>query len=105
MTAAPLAHTAAGGGAVHVRVAVDDSLRPVKELLLAGGFDVVRLAGGVPGDVQAIVVNGLDDSLMGRQDIVSRVPIVNADGMTPVEVAEEVSRRIRQASGAAKRPR
>ena len=87
---------------VQVRVAVDDALRPVKEQLLAGGFDVVRLAGGVPADVQAIVVNGLDDNLMGRQDIVSRVPIVNADGMTPTEVAEEVSRRIRQAGSGTK---
>ena len=84
---------------MHIRVAVDDALRPVKEQLLAGGFDVVRLAGGVPGDVQAIVVNGLDDNLMGRQDIVSRVPIVNADGLTPEEVAAEVSRRIQQSAG------
>lgn len=82
---------------MHVRVAVDDALRPVKEQLLAGGFDVVRLAGGVPGDVQAIVVNGLDDNLLGRQDIVSRIPIVNADGLSPEEVAAEVSRRIQQA--------
>jgi hypothetical protein len=88
---------------VHVRVAVDDALRPVKEQLLAGGFDVVRLAGGVPEDVQAIVVNGLDDNLMGRQDIVARVPIVNADGMTPTEVAEEVSRRVRRTCEAASR--
>lgn len=84
-----------------VRVAVDDALRPVKERLLAGGFDVVRLAGGVPDDVQAIVVNGLDDNLMGRQDIVARVPIVNADGMTPMEVAAEVSRRVNLAAGRA----
>ncbi len=82
---------------MRVRIAVEDSLGPVKDRLRAGGFDVVSLAGGVPESVQVIVVNGLDDNFLGRQDIVSRVPIVNADGMSPQEVASEVSRRVHRA--------
>ena len=85
---------------MQVRIAVEDSLRPVKDGLRSRGFDVVSLAGGVPDRVQAIVVNGLDDNLLGRQDIVARVPVINANGMTPEEVATEVSRRVHIRQGA-----
>lgn len=79
---------------MQVRIAVDDSLRPVKDRLRAGGYDVVSLAGGVPAGVQAIVVNGLDDNFMGRQDIVARVRVINAEGRTPEEIAAEVGQRV-----------
>jgi Uncharacterised protein family (UPF0180) len=77
-----------------LRVAVEDSLRPVKERLRAGGYDVVSLAGGVAADVRAIVVNGLDDQFLGRQDVSARVPVINADGRSAEEVASEVGRRL-----------
>ena len=76
------------------RIAVADGLRPVRECLRAAGFEVVSTSGGIPEDVQAIVLSGLDDNLLGRQDVVRRVPIVNADGMTPEQVAGEVHRRL-----------
>ena len=76
------------------RIAVEDGLRPVRECLRAAGFDVVSTAGGIPENVQAIVLNGLDDNFLGRQNVVRRVPIVNADGMTPEQVADEVHRRL-----------
>ena len=78
-----------------VCVAVEDSLRPIKDRLRAGGYDVLSMAGGVPGRVRAIVVNGLDDNLLGRQDVVARVPVINAAGRTPDDVVDEVGRRIR----------
>ena len=76
-------------------IAVEDGLRPVRERLRAAGFTVISTAGGIPDNVQVIVLNGLHDDLLGRQTIVQHVPIVNADGMTAEEVASEVGRRLR----------
>lgn len=77
-----------------VRIGVDDGLRPVKERLRAGGYEVVPLSAGVPADVAAIVVNGLDDNILGVQDIVVRVPVVNAAGRSAEDVAAEIGRRL-----------
>jgi coenzyme F420-reducing hydrogenase alpha subunit len=79
---------------MRLRVAVEDSLRAVKERLRAAGYDVLSLAGGVPDHVAAVVVNGLDDNLLGRQDVLARAPVINAAGLTPEEVAAEVARRL-----------
>lgn len=79
---------------MRLRVAVEDSLRAVKERLRAAGYDVLSLAGGVPDHVSAVVVNGLDDNLLGRQDVLARAPVINAAGLTPEEVAAEVARRL-----------
>lgn len=78
-----------------LRVAVDDSLQLVKAILRAGGFDVVSLGAGVPPDARAIIVNGLDDNLLGQQSALSPVPVINAVGRTPEDVAQEVARRAR----------
>ena len=76
------------------RVAVEDSLAPVKAELRARGFDVVSLAGGVPDGIDAIIVNGLDENLLGRQDVISRVPVISARGLSAAEAVGEVARRL-----------
>lgn len=80
------------------RVAVEDSLRRVKDRLRAGGFDVLSLSAGVPEHVVAIVVDGLDDRYLGRHDVVGRVPVIDASGRAPDDVLAEVGRRLRAAA-------
>lgn len=82
------------GVAQIVRIAVDDRLGPVKQRLRAGGYEVISLAGGVPRDIAAVVVNGLDDNIMGQQNALVAVPIINAEGRTAEEVAADVGQRI-----------
>lgn len=77
-----------------IRIVVEDSLHPIKDRLRAGGYDVVNLAGGIPWDAKAVVVNGMDDGLLGRQDVVTAIPVINADGRSPEDVAVELGRRI-----------
>lgn len=81
------------------RIAVEDSLASVKARLRAGGFEVVSLAGGISEGIDAIVVNGLDDNLLGRQDVVFRVPIVNARGLSAEETVGELGRRLAAREG------
>ena len=55
---------------------------------------MISLAGGVPRDIAAVVVNGLDDNIMGQQNALAAVPIINAEGRSAEEVAADVGHRI-----------
>jgi hypothetical protein len=77
-----------------LRIGVDDSLRPIKDRLREGGYEVVPLSAAAPADIAAIVVNGMSDNILGIQDIVLRVPVINAEGRTPEDVAAEIGRRL-----------
>ncbi len=72
------------------RVAVDDSLHPVRRRLEAAGYEVVALRPGVR-DVRAIVVSGIDDNVTGDQRMAVPVPVIRAEGKTPDEVLAQVS--------------
>lgn len=78
------------------RVAVEEGLRPVRERLEASGYDVVGIGQAAEDDVAAVVVTGMDTNVLGNHDIISRVSVINADGMTPEQVTAEVARRLRR---------
>jgi len=69
------------------RIAVEDSLTPVRKRLEAAGYEVVQLSAR-PEGVQAVVVNGMDDNLLGDQRIAVGVPVIDADGQSPDQVLE-----------------
>lgn len=66
------------------KVAVEDSLTGVKELLEKKGYQVVSPRDG--GEVMATVLTGLDNNVMNMQDIAARGRVIDAAGMTPEEV-------------------
>lgn len=72
-------------------VAVDDKLGNVRHVLQDEGFDVIGMSQGLEG-VSAVVVSGMDDNLMGIRDRVSAASVINAEGMAPEQVVEEVRR-------------
>jgi hypothetical protein len=82
------------------RVAVSDGLSPVKRLLYQEGFDVVNLESNARiseqgmGDYDAVVVSGLDDNMMGMQDISGRAVVINAAGKRPEEIVAELNERL-----------
>jgi hypothetical protein len=76
------------------RVAVDDSLSHISKMLRDNGYDVVEL-GNWQNMVDAVVINGLDANILGDQSkTISGAPIINASGMTAVEVFREVNERL-----------
>lgn len=74
-------------------VAVEKGLSPIKDLLERSGYKVVGIEDADMNSVEAIVVRGSDDNVTGRQDMMSRAPVIEATGLTPEEVRAEVDRR------------
>jgi hypothetical protein len=75
-------------------IAVDDSLAPFRQALSHAGYQVVSLRALPPDDAAVIVVNGIDDRLLGMETAMTAAPIVNADGMTVDQMLREVARRV-----------
>lgn len=82
------------------RVAVSESLSPLKQVLHREGYEVINLeneaeiskTGMVEYD--AIVVSGMDVNMMGMQDISGRAIVINAAGKGPEEIVEELRSRL-----------
>lgn len=69
-------------------IAVEDSLSNVRKALEAQGYQTVDMnhsSGAV-----CLVVSGMDQNLMGMQDLEQNVPIVIAKGKSAEEVVEDV---------------
>lgn len=82
------------------RIAVSDSLAPIKRYLHNEGFEVVnmesdaRISEKGMGDYDAIIVSGMDDNLMGMEDISSRAVVINAAGKPPQEISAELREKL-----------
>lgn len=77
------------------RVAVEEGLSPINKYLQENGYEVVGLnASAQLDDYDCCVISGVDENVMGMQDIVTNVPVIDARGMSPEEVYEAVNQRI-----------
>jgi len=73
------------------RIAVEDSLSGVKELLRANGYQVLDPSAAALAD--AVVVTGLDNNTMNMQEIGTAAAVIEAAGKTPQEVLERIRRQ------------
>lgn len=74
-------------------IAVEDNLSPFKEFLEAKGCQVIDVGAAANQKVDAVVLSGADENLMNMQDVVVGAPVINAKGLSPEEVWEEISKR------------
>ncbi len=74
-------------------IAVEGTLRPIADILRRQGYQVIDIEDDLSG-ANVIVVSGSDDNLMGRQDMVAEVPVINADGQTPEDVLRSVKEKL-----------
>jgi hypothetical protein len=85
-------------------VAVSTDLSPFADALRRQGFQVVDL----PRDgleslghrVDAVVVSGVERGLLGAWTTQLPCPVLDADGKTPADVANEVQETLRARGGA-----
>ncbi len=74
-------------------VAVAGQLDSYRDALKARGFRVIPLIEAALDEADAIVLDGMDDDGLGIQDAMTLAPVIDADGMTPEEVADAVEQR------------
>ncbi|PTX65032.1 uncharacterized protein UPF0180 [Melghirimyces profundicolus] len=81
---------------MNARVAVEDGLQPVSQYLQIQGCQVVKLDEGSAQNCDCCVISGGDKDMMGMQDTIGEMQVINAEGMTPEEVYQAVQRGMNQ---------
>lgn len=76
------------------RVAVEGALTPVREALEQNGYEVVHLDPQTLTQVDCVVITGMDDNVMGMQDIQTKAQVITAEGKTAEQVMKEVEQRL-----------
>ncbi|HEX3048454.1 MAG TPA: YkuS family protein [Bacillota bacterium] len=80
------------------KVAVESGLSNVSEYLTQQGFDVLEFQHnneikGEMSDVDAVVITGMDENLLGIQDIETSAPVIEASGLTPAEIGAMINQK------------
>ncbi|WP_134216802.1 YkuS family protein [Pelotomaculum sp. FP] len=73
-------------------IAVEDGLSNIKNALERVGYKVVSPDTG--GKIDATIVTGMDDNMMGMQDIKERSIVLEAAGKTEDQIIDELRNRL-----------
>jgi len=74
-------------------IAVENNLKPFKDFLAAQGCRIIAVDRVKDTEVDAVVLSGADQNIMGMQNIVTKAPVINASGLSPEEIWNEIQRR------------
>lgn len=74
-------------------IAVENNLNPVKDYLAAQGCQIIAVEKVRDTKVDAVVLAGMDENILGMQDIQTKAPIINASGRSPEEIWNEIQQR------------
>ena len=76
-------------------IAVEDSLNNVtQELEEKRDYSLVSLEDADLDQVDAVVLTGSDENVMGMMDTITEAPVVNAEGLDANEVKEAIKNKI-----------
>ena len=80
-------------------IAIEDNLSPVKEFLADKGYEVKNIdySMGISTLINkfaAFVVTGLDSNSLGINDTETKAIVIDAAGMTPEQVYDELKSRL-----------
>ncbi|TFB15098.1 hypothetical protein E3U55_12665 [Filobacillus milosensis] len=76
------------------RIGVEDNLTDVKEALEQKGHECVTLTGDNAAECDCCCISGQDQNVMGMSDATSDGSVINCDGKTAEEVAQEVDEKL-----------
>ncbi len=78
------------------KIAVQEGLKPVQEYLKDQGYEVETVSFDAFTKAQnenydAIVLTGMSKDFLGMQDTATSAPVIDATGMTPEEIFEQIN--------------
>lgn len=82
------------------KIAVERQLSNVKRYLTDKGYDVVNfeqnseLSGIDIKDYDAIVITGQHRDMLGYENTITKLPVIDATGLTPEDVESQIKRSI-----------
>ncbi|ACL68798.1 YkuS family protein [Halothermothrix orenii] len=76
------------------KIAVEEGLSNIAQELERFGYQVVNLTNQNMREADAIVISGQDRNMMNREDITSKAQIIDARGLTAVQVRNELENRL-----------
>ena len=81
------------------RVAIENTLGNVKQLLDEKGYEIVQLDPHTQTGIElkncdAVVISGMDDNLLGMTSVKTGSPVIDAKGMSPQEVFEQLQSKV-----------
>ncbi|WP_339163390.1 YkuS family protein [Siminovitchia sp. FSL W7-1587] len=78
-----------------MRIGVEEGLTNVTEALQQKGYEVVSLSNATDLDeCDCCVVTGMDSNIMGMQTTTTKVPVIEASGLSAEEVCKEVENKL-----------
>lgn len=72
-------------------IAVDENLKGLKEALASQGYDIVDLTEEEMKRADAVVITGMDQNMMGMEDIKTKVPVINAQGKSSEDIVKDIN--------------
>lgn len=82
-------------------IGVQKELSTVRDYLKNNGYSVYEVdttnitSSTTLKSFDALVVSGVNDNVMGIDDTVTKIPVINADGLTPSNVKDQLDRNLR----------
>jgi len=75
------------------RIGIEQSLSDIKQTLQNQGHEVFDLNQSNAADCDYCVISGQDKNMMGITETVTNASVINAQGMTAQEVAQQIGQR------------
>jgi hypothetical protein len=77
------------------KIGVEDSLTNVQDALREKGYEVVQFRNEDDvKDCDCYVINGLENNVMGMQNISTKSSIIEASGLSAEEICKEVENKL-----------
>lgn len=82
-------------------IGIQKELSTIRNYLQSTGYNIYEIdTTNITSNVtlksfDAVVVSGVNDNFMGQDDTSSKIPVINADGLTPEDIKNMLDRSLK----------